>query len=130
MYFFEKSVDVYIDIDISHGWTLFAVNIKYLFVKLLIYRYNFVKNQGVLTMDEIARLIKETSVDVLDYHNLLLEEFQGLYTNVVLYVQDKDNFIVNVVDNNNDNLINKIKSKYEQTISSKASSELISSYTL
>ena len=81
-------------------------------------------------MDEIARLIKETSVDVLDYHNLLLEEFQGLYTNVVLYVQDKDNFIVNVVDNNNDNLINKIKSKYEQTISSKASSELISSYTL
>ncbi len=128
MYFFEKSVDVYIDIDISHGWTLFAVNIKYLFVKLLIYRYNFVKNQGVLTMDEIARLIKETSVDVLDYHNLLLEEFQGLYTNVVLYVQDKDNFIVNVVDNNNDNLINKIKSKYEQTISSKASSELISSY--
>lgn len=78
-------------------------------------------------MDEIAKLIKETSVDVLEYHNLLLEKFQKLYTNVVLYVQDKDNFMVNIVDNNNDDLISKIKSKYEQAISSKVSSELISS---
>lgn len=54
-------------------------------------------------------LIDSTCEDIIHYHNSILEALEEDYTNVILYLQDNEKFLINAVKEDNSLLIDKIK---------------------
>ena len=59
--------------------------------------------------DKFNVLIDSSCEDIIQYHNSILKALEEDYTNVILYLQDNESFLVNVVIEDNSLLINKIK---------------------
>ena len=59
--------------------------------------------------DKFNVLIDSSCEDIIQYHNSILKALEEDYTKVILYLQDNESFLVNVVIEDNSLLINKIK---------------------
>lgn len=64
-------------------------------------------------MEKIKSIIDDDFDDLIQYHNTILQELESKFTNVLLYVQSNDEFILNVVPEDESDLINKIKIENE-----------------
>lgn len=62
---------------------------------------------------EFDFLISKENNDVIEYQNTILKAFQDKYGKCLVYVQDRDNFIYNVVNEDEGLLGKKIKTKNE-----------------